>query len=79
MLPALAIGAGLSFLSGKSQADMARNMQNTRFGFQDQLRNQFALDPLMQMAMRNVTQQGAESKRSFISRHGADSSCKPSP
>lgn len=67
MLPALVLGAGLSYLSGKSQADMARNMQNTRFGFQDQLKNQFALDPLMQMAMRNVNQQGAD-PREVLSR-----------
>jgi hypothetical protein len=62
MLPALALGAGLSYLSGKSQADMAQGMQNTQFGFQQQLANQFALDPLMQMAMRNVNQQGFNPK-----------------
>lgn len=51
------VGGGLSYLSGSSEADLQANMQQTQWGFQDQLRNQFGNDPLMAMAMRNVTQQ----------------------
>lgn len=57
LIPAL-IGGGLSYLSGSAEADLQSNMQQTQWGFQDQLSNQFALDPLMQMVFRNVTQQG---------------------
>jgi hypothetical protein len=55
---AAALGAGLSYASGSSAADLQQSQQQTQWGFQDQLANQFALDPLMQMALRNVTQQG---------------------
>lgn len=60
VLPLLAgiAGAGLSYASGSAAADLQSNMQETQWGFQDQLSNQFANDPLMQMALRNVTQQG---------------------
>jgi len=54
---AAAVGGGLSYLSGSSEADLQRNMQQTQWGFQDQLRNQFGNDPLMAMAFRNITQQ----------------------
>ncbi len=56
-LMAIAGGGALSYLSGSSEADLQANMQQTQWGFQDQLRNQFGNDPLMAMAMRNVTQQ----------------------
>ena len=59
VLPLLAagVGGGLSYLAGSQAADLQQNMQQTQWGFQDQLANQFGRDPLMQMALRNVTQQ----------------------
>lgn len=60
---AAAVGGGLSYLSGSAAADLQQNQQQTQWGFQDQLANQFALDPLMQMALRNVTQQGWDPRK----------------
>ena len=54
---AAAIGGAGTYMAGSAEADLQRNMQQTQWGFQDQLRNQFGNDPLMAMAMRNVTQQ----------------------
>jgi hypothetical protein len=59
VLPFLAAAGGgyLEYLAGSQQADLQRNMQETQWGFQDQIANQFSRDPLMAMAMRNITQQ----------------------
>ena len=62
-LLAAAVGGGLSYLSGSAAADLQQNQQQTQWGFQDQLANQFALDPLMQMALRIVTQQGWDPRK----------------
>ena len=60
---AAALGAGLSYAAGSSAADLQQSQQQTQWGFQDQLANQFALDPLMQMALRNVNQQGWDPRK----------------
>lgn len=51
------VGGGLSYLAGSQAADLQQNMQQTQWGFQDQLANQFGGDPLMQMVFRNVNRQ----------------------
>ena len=57
------LGGGLSYLAGSQAADLQSNMQQTQWGFQDQLANQFGQDPLMQMVFRNVTQQGWDPRK----------------